>query len=174
MSLQYRELCSETARHKLKCGDGEIDKWWLKDALKHHQARKHVTTCARHEGRADPVGFYTLSTVTEDIRDLPGVSIFSLGNNYFPCLQLVYLAVDGPYQGQGIGSDMVISLTMRYADIGEAIGIPAMIVTPLNNDAERLYIRLGFQPYPRHRRLFMPLRVAVETRDAALAEAAKL
>lgn len=174
MSLDYRELCGDTARHKLKCGDAEIDKWWFKDALKHHDARKHVTTCVRRDPQSDPVGFYTLSTVTEDVRDLPGVSIFSLGHNYFPCLQLVYLAVDAPHQRQGIGTEAVIHLTLRYAEIGQAIGIPAMIVTPLNNDAERLYRSLGFQPYPRHPRLFMPLRVAVETRDAALAEAAKL
>lgn len=174
MSLEYRELCNATPRHKLTCGDGEIDKWWRNDALKHHDARKHVTTCARHDAGSDPVGFYTFSTVTEDVRDLPGVSIFSLGNNFFPCLQLVYLAVDRPYQRQGLGTEMIIHLTMRYADIGQAIGIPAMIVTPLNNDAKRLYLELGFQSYPRHPRLFMPLRVAVETRDAALAEAAKM
>lgn len=174
MPLDFRELCGATARHKFKCGDAEIDKWWLRDAWKHHEARKHITTCARQTAQSDPVGFYTLSTVTEDIRDLPGVSIFSLGHNYFPCLQLVYLAVDAPYQNVGIGSAMIIRLTMQYADIGQAVGIPAMIVTPVNESAKRLYLRFGFESYPRHPRLFMPLRSAVEARDAALAEAEKL
>lgn len=163
MTLIYRPLCGATARHRLVCGEGEIDKWFRNKAWSDHEIGKHITTCARFDPDDDVMGFYTLSTVVEDAKNLPGMPFFSLGGNHFPCLQLVYLAVDKPHQRQGHGRAIIGELILKFAQVGDAVGIPAMIVAPINDDAKRLYVDMGFEPYSRHGRMFMPLKTAVAT-----------
>lgn len=152
------------------CGDAEIDKWFRNTAQRDHDQRKHLTTCVRFDEEGDVAGFYSLSTIAENARNLPDVQHYPFeGNLHFPCLQLVYLAFRQGHQGRGHGTAVLIHLIRRFAEIGETIGIPAMIVTPLNDRVMNLYSRMGFEPYLRGTRMVMPLRTAVE--HVALAEA---
>jgi GNAT superfamily N-acetyltransferase len=164
LAINFRSLCVATARNKLVSGDAEIDKWFRNHSLNDHEKRKHVVTCARFEGEDDLLGFYALSTVAENAKHLPEVSFFPFATSlYFPCIQLVYLAVDQPFQNNKHGTAIMGHLIRCFADIGAVIGIPAMIVTPLNENAARFYKRLGFVPYPKGSRLFMPLQTAIAT-----------
>lgn len=173
MLLDYRAICKDTDRTKMMCGDGEIDKWFLKKALSEHQSRKHLTTCVRSKDTDEIVGFYSMSTVVEDAKRLPGVKFFPFWtNDSFPCVQLVYLAVNKPLQNKGKGTEILSQLIRSFASMGAVFGIPAMIVTPLNPDATRLYARLGFEPYYRGTRMFLPLRLVLETTEEAEAEMA--
>lgn len=168
MTIQFKPLCAATCRTQLVSGDSEIDKWFRNKALTDHENRKHIVTCARFDGDEKLAGFYALSAVSENAKNLPGVRFFPFETNlYFPCIQLVYLAVDKPLQGNQHGTAIMGYLIRRFADIGSAVGIPAMIVTPLNDDAARFYTRLGFEPYPKGRRMVLPLQTAIATVDEA-------
>lgn len=174
MSLDYRHICANTATHKLVSGDSEIDSWFRKRALRDHTNRKHIVTCARLNGVEDVLGFYALSSVVESAKQLPDVSFYPFETDaYFPCLQLVYLAVHGPLQRQEHGTAIMGEIITRFADVGEITGLPAMIVTPLNPDARRFYVRLGFEPYPKGPRLVLPLQTAIATVEEARAEIAE-
>ena len=123
-----------------------------------------MVTCARFDGQEDLLGFYALSSVSEDAKKLPDVKFFPFETkSYFPCIQLVYLAISQPLQRSGHGTEIVADLTRRFAIIGEIIGIPAMIVTPLNKDAARLYQRCGFEAYAGGTRMVLPLQTAIAT-----------
>lgn len=174
MSLGFRPLCGDTARHEFACGDSEIDKWFRLKALDDHNSYKHLVTCVRHDDDGEKIlGFYALSAVTESARQLSGVKGFMLGGGAdFPCLQLVYLAVRKGSQNEGYGTAIIGDVIRCFAEIGKLIGIPAMIVTPLNADARRLYERLGFEGYGRNGRLYLPLQSAIAVVEAAEAEAA--
>lgn len=54
-------------------------------------------------------------------------------------------------------------IVRRFAEIGQYTGLPALIVTPLNDDAERFYLRLGFTRYPKGKRLVLPIQTAIAT-----------
>ncbi|MCD2324999.1 hypothetical protein LQ953_13325 [Sphingomonas sp. IC-56] len=155
------------------CGDAEIDKWFRNKALKDHGTSKHIVTCATLEGSSDVIGFYALSAVVEDVRKLPeaSVSFFSYGSElYFPCIQLVYLAVIKPLQGNLYG-EVIMSYALReFAHIASSIGMPAMIVTPLNERAKKFYTKLGFEPYDRGMRMFLPLQSVLTGIDEVTAE----
>lgn len=163
MGLNFRPLCDGTARTTFICGDAEIDKWFRNKSLNDHTSYKHIVTCVREDGTEDVLGFYALSAVTENAKSLPSVSYFPFEPGLgFPCLQLVYLAVRNDRQNTGVGTTVMGDIIRSFARVGEIIGLPAMIVTPLNDDAARLYLRLGFEPYGKMKRLFMPLQVALE------------
>lgn len=128
-----------------------------------------MVTCAQETG-ADidhPVGFYALSTVVEEARLLPGVPYIPFFGNprYFPCLSMVYLAVSQDRQRQGIGSAMMIKVILDFADYGEQIVLPLLILTPLNRDVADFYEGLGFERYKGSTGMFLPLQTAITMRD---------
>ena len=166
--LNYRELTAECATHQFVSGDSDIDKWFLKKSLKDHNKRKHVVTCVREGESREILGFYALSSVVEDAKALPEVDFFPFSTSfYFPCLQLVYLAVNQPKQRQSYGTIIMAEIVRRFAEIGQYTGLPALIVTPLNEDAERFYLRLGFTRYPKLKRLVLPIQTAIATVNEA-------
>lgn len=171
MALDLRPLCAATPRHGFCCGDSEIDKWFRNTSLRDHEQRKHITTCVRFAADEPVAGFYALSTIAENARKLPDVQYYPFeGNLHFPCIQIVYLAMRQEHQEQGHGTGVLVHLIRRFAELGEMIGMPAMIVTPLNDRVRGLYTRMGFIPYPHGSRMVISLRAAIEHLAAVEAE----
>jgi hypothetical protein len=173
--IEYHSLTAETIRDGFSCGDAEIDKWFRNKSLSSHTTRKHLVTCASFADEpANVIGFYALSTVVEEVSKLPGVPFFPLNTSrFFPCLQLVYMAMRTDLQRHedSHGTAVLGEVVRTFAEIGEQIGMPAMILTPMNADASRFYKRWGFAPYDKNTKMFLPLKTALETFAAAEAEA---
>lgn len=169
--ITYKPLDNETRRDNFLCGDGDIDKWFRKKALKDHSAHKHMVTCAHLDNANDPIGFYALSSVIEEANKLPGVHFFPFGGTrHFPCVQLVYLAVQKPFQRNGelrAGSTIMGDVVRTFAQVGSLIGIPALILTPISREVAEFYRLLGFEFYDKNTRMFLPVQSAI----AAVAEA---
>jgi GNAT superfamily N-acetyltransferase len=112
-----------------------------------------------------------VASVAEEVRHLPGHSYHILsGGGHFPCLQLVYLAVDQAHQGKGIGISMAGAVTELFADIGPRIGLPHLILVPINDDVIPFYEGLGFTCYLGGARMFLPLQSALEAMATPPAE----
>ena len=166
--ISFRRHCSEISTTSFCCGDAEIDKWFRSKSLKDHDKRKHIVTCVHTAGDdAGVIGFYALSTVIEEARNLPGVFYVPFfGNpNYFPCLSMVYLAVQQDQQRQGIGSAIMVKVILDFAVYGEQIGLPLLILTPLDNKVAAFYESLGFERYKRGLGMFLPLQTAIDMRE---------
>lgn len=154
------------------CGEADIDKWFRAKSLKDHIRHKHIVTCAHlAPDSLHPVGFFALSTVIEEARNLPSVSYIPFFGppHYFPWLSMVYLAVDKAHQRQGIGSTMMVRVIRDFADLGERIGLPLLILTPLNGKLADFYEKLGFERYRRGGGMFLPLQTAIDVRDQLIA-----
>jgi GNAT superfamily N-acetyltransferase len=65
-----------------------------------------------------------------------------------PVVVLARLAVDRGYQGHGLGRSMFRDAARRVAQAADSIGIRAMVVHAISEDARRFYIALGFDPTP--------------------------
>lgn len=166
-AISFRDHSAETDIASFRCGVREIDTWFRSKSLKDHGSRKHIVTCA-YEGDdvRKPVGFYALSTVIEEARLLQGTPYVPFfGNpNYFPCLSMVYLAVTQHRQSQGIGSTIMAKLISDFAGYGEKIGLPLLILTPVNKKAAGFYEGLGFEPYNHGMGMFLSLQAAIDMR----------
>jgi ribosomal protein S18 acetylase RimI-like enzyme len=118
-------------------------------------------------GIATPVGFYSIATVAESVKHLPGKYHLFGGGDYFPAMQLVYLGVDRRHQGREIGTSMAGAVVALFADVGQRLGIPHLILVPINNDVIRFYRdRLGFSCYKGTDRMYLPLQSAVDAMRA--------
>ena len=149
-----------------RCSNGEINRWFSREALRDHTRGANHVTCATVEGAPNrPIGLYAISTVAEEVRNLPGSYHRFRGGDYFSAMQLVWLATDRQFEGRGLGTLMVGQVIRLFADIGPKIRLPHLIVIPAREDHDRLsrfYAGLGFTPYKDGEAMFLSVQDAVD------------
>ena len=104
------------------------------------------------------LGYYTLSSLSIDLRSLPKDKARRLPRHPVPCALIGRLGVSEDAQGQGIGRLLLADAVKRSLAVGEEIAIHAVVVDAKDARAKRFYEAFGFaslvgQPD----RLFLPL-----------------
>jgi len=69
------------------------------------------------------------------------------------------LAVDKIYQGQGIGKILLVDALKRSYELSKQIGSFAVIVDPLDKDAELFYLKYGFIKLPDSGKMFLTMKI---------------
>ena len=103
-------------------------------------------------------GYYTLSSGGVSFVILPDEVARRLPRYPVPTAHLGRLAVDRRFQGQGLGGILLVDALKRILGIADQIGIHAVTVDALHDQAKRFYEANGFltlRDDPRH--LFLPL-----------------
>lgn len=160
-SLAYWPIKKKTAKTDFGCGEKQIDDYYRKDAWKYHASARHRVTCCSVNDVESAAGFYALACITEEIKKLPGNSILQFGQSpYFPCLQLAFMGVHKPMQRARIGLTMLGKIVTTFAEVGDTIGLPHLIVIPVNADVKLFYSKMGFEEYDKGARMFLPLQTA--------------
>jgi len=67
------------------------------------------------------------------------------------------LAIDNRFQKQGIGKLLLIDALKRSYEISKSIGSFAVVVDPIDNDAEQFYHKYGFIKLPDSGKMFLPM-----------------
>ena len=104
-------------------------------------------------------GYYTLANnsislnlIPPDIqRKLPKYSAI-------PTTLLGRLAIDSRFKGMGIGKLLLIDALKRSFMLSESIGSFAVIVDPLDEEANEFYKKFGFIKLPDSGKLFLPMQ----------------
>lgn len=65
-----------------------------------------------------------------------------------PVLLLGRLAIDRAWQGRGLGSDLLSDAVLRAIGAAESIGVRAILVHAISDEAKSFYERHGFRPSP--------------------------
>lgn len=161
-AIQFQPLVQAACKTRFTCGAKDIDRYFAREAWKQHSRGAHRVTCCHVEQSQAPAGFYTLACVTEEIRKIKGSYHPFGGSDRFPCLQLVWIGVHSKLQGQKIGKLMLGRAIATFAQVGQQIGLPHLVVIPISNDVKPFYTDLGFREYDNGQRMFLPLQSAVE------------
>lgn len=106
------------------------------------------------------IGCYTLSSGSVSYQNLPQESARKLPRHPVPVVLLARLAVDRSAQGQGLGSLLLLDALRRSLHLADRLGIHAVEVHALDEDARSFYERYGFVPlldHPFH--LYLPIAV---------------
>ncbi len=152
-------------RTAFSCGVEQVDNFFKKTANKLAKAdnlRLWVMTTA--EG--DLVGFYGVNAHSIAYQDLPAKYARTRpGHGSIPAAYISMIGVDGRFQGQGFGGDLLVDALTRLAQASEAVGIAVVMLDVLDcGDPEAvsrrlaLYRSYGFEALPsRPLRLFMPM-----------------
>lgn len=139
------------------CGHTVLDECLKQRGLKNQAlgATRTFVICKR--GTKQVAGFYSLATGSVNHTDTTG----SLRRNMpdpIPVIILARLAVDVSFRGKGLGADLLHDAVIRCYRVAENIGVRAIMVHALNDDAKQFYIHHGFKPSgTQERTLFLKL-----------------
>lgn len=105
------------------------------------------------------IGYYTLSTLSIELGNLPGSLARKLPKHPIPAALIGRLAVSQNAQGYGIGKMILIDAIKRTLAVSNNIAIYAMVVDAINEKAQQFYEQFGFtQLSSESQRLFLPLK----------------
>lgn len=156
-----------STRHKRADFTSGID---LLDRYFTHQAdqdvKRKLSACFVYasEDHETVIGYYTLSGSSIPQDSIPKAFARRLPPSYtsIPMILLGRIALDKKYQGQGVGSLLLIDALRRCYDTSDSLGAYAMIVDPLGENAVDFYRKFGFMELPDSKKMFLPMQTIRE------------
>ncbi|MCG2803857.1 MAG: GNAT family N-acetyltransferase [Propionicimonas sp.] len=128
-----------------QCGEPSLDEYLRRHALNNHfggGARCFVTMFT-----GSIAGYYTLSTASIQ----PAAATGRVRRNMpspVPVVLLGRLAVDRSHQGRGVGTSLLQDALLRTIAAADQIGVRAMVVHALHEEARAFYLANGFRDSP--------------------------
>lgn len=160
MSQISEPLNSNHKKSGFSCGKEMLDTYIHKQA--NQDVKRKLSACfvVCETGTNVIKGYYTLSNssipselISSDIRKKLPKSYESI-----PTTLLGRLAIDDKFQGQGIGKLILIDALKRSYEISKTLGSFAVIVDPIDQDAEKFYSKYGFIKLPDSGKMFLPMK----------------
>ena len=132
-------------RASFRCGDEALDRYFQTQATQ--DIRRRVANCfvAVEVASGTVAAFYTLSAASILLTDLPPEETKRLPR--YPALPAVLigrLAVDGGFQGRGLGESLLMNAAHRAMQADAAAYL--LLVDAKNPQALAFYQRYGFRP----------------------------
>lgn len=160
MKYLAEPLSSAHKKDKFKCGIELLDNY-LKRQAKQDVKKKH-SVCFVYTNESDEItGYYTLSgnSISNDL--IPDDFRKKLPKSYksIPVILLGRLAVDAKLQGKGIGKLLLIDALKKSYDASNTIGAFAVVVDPIDKQAELFYEKFGFIKLPDSGKMFLPMKI---------------
>ena len=155
-------------RRAFSCGVAALDDWFHLRAgqdEKRNVARIFVAI----DDRLGVVGFYSLSTFTLTIVDLPTEHAKRLPRyDLIPAALIGRLARDRRVRGQGVGDLLLADAIGRILSAASTLAVFAIVVEAKDERAVTFTRHFGFTPFPsRPFRLFLPVADAIEAMSRA-------
>jgi GNAT superfamily N-acetyltransferase len=127
-------------RSTFQSGEPSLDSWIrhvVGQATRRDGARMYVASVGQRV-----VGFYSLCAFQVDRTSAPDRA--RAGLHEIPAVLLARLAVDGTYQGRGLGAYLLLDALRISALVAERIGVRLMVVHALHEEAAGFYVHYGF------------------------------
>jgi predicted N-acetyltransferase YhbS len=119
---------------------------WLKKRARANQAAGASRTFIVCDGER-VVGFYALASGAISSNEATGRIRRNMPDP-IPVVVLGRLAIAQSYQGRKLGGALVRDAAKRVIAAGDEIGIRAVVVHAISEDARNFYLALGFLPSP--------------------------
>jgi len=158
--LVIEPLNNHHDRAGFHCGETSLDDYIQKQARQDVKRRISRVFVAADEGHPSTiVGYYTLSTLSIELNELPEDLARKLPCNPIPAALLGRLAVSRTARGHGVGRVLLADALKRTLAVSNEIAIYAMVVDVIDEGVHRFYEQYGFAPLSTtSRRLFLPLK----------------
>ena len=159
MSYLTVPLDSRHDRENFSCGKDLLDNYFWRQAKQDVKRKLSACFVLIDKESKKLSGYYTLSSnsISHDL--IPDSFKKKLPKSYLsiPTILLGRLAVDKDFQGKCIGKILLIDSLKRCFDTSDSIGAFAVIVDPLDKEAERFYDKYGFIKLPDSGKMFIPM-----------------
>ena len=138
-----------------ECGEPTLDYWLKHRALRNEGrgASRTYVVCDEHS----VVAYYCLSAGSVFCGLAPGRIRRNMPDP-IPVMVLGRLAVDLAWQRRSLGKALLRDAVLRTVQVSEVVGVKALLVHALSDQAARFYEANGFYPSPMNQStLFLPL-----------------
>lgn len=131
--------------HEFDCGRNTLNEWLIKRAIKNQDsgASRTFVICSQKK----VIGYYTLASGSVERLNTPKVISRNMPES-IPVTVLGRLAIDKQFQKQRLGSALLKDAIQRTALIAKDIGIRALLVHALDDQAKAFYLQYGFIESP--------------------------
>lgn len=161
MAFRVESLGPHHDRTQFSCGDVDLDDWFRRRAGQ-DQRRNVARVFVLVDDDLGVIGFYSLSSFTLELDDLPDHIAQRLPRyDAIPAALIGRLARDERLRGQGIGELLLADAVRRILGAGQSVAVFAIVVDAKDEAAAGFYEAFGFQRFPsRPLRLFLPTSTA--------------
>jgi len=129
-------------RAQFNCGNETLNEWLIRRALKNQGSGASRTFVICNEDRV--IGYYALASGSIE-RPIAPKTIARNMPDPIPVTVLGRLAVDLQFQGQRLGAALLKDSILRTVLVSRNIGVRAMLVHAISEDAKRFYVSYGFK-----------------------------
>jgi ribosomal protein S18 acetylase RimI-like enzyme len=146
-------------REGFDCGEPSLDDFLARYARQNQDQGISRTYVATRPGANKVEGYFTLSTGSVAIRDLPEGERRRLPKYPVPVVHLGRLAVDRSAAGRGLGERLLVEALRTSLRAAETVGAFAVEVVAKNDAARAFYAKFGFASLEDDRlHLYLPLK----------------
>ncbi|MGD9004711.1 MAG: GNAT family N-acetyltransferase, partial [Desulfobacterales bacterium] len=115
-------------RTGFECGVDALDRYLKRQAKQDSKRRiARVFVATKPDNPSSVIGYYTLSTLSIELNQLPEKLARKLPRHQVPTALIGRLAVSKAAQGQGIGKMLLADAIKRTLAVGDQIAIYAMV-----------------------------------------------
>ena len=159
MNELTEHLNSKHRKKEFSCGKDMLDNYLQKQA--NQDIKRKLSACfVLNDQEMDLIkGYYTLAQNSLSQSLIPTQFQKKIPNSYksIPTTLLGRLAIDNRFQGKGVGKLLLIDALRRSYEISKSIGSFAVVVDPIDEDAEQFYAKYGFIKLPDSGKMFLPM-----------------
>lgn len=128
------------------CGEGALNRW-LRHSAGQSQRRDAARTFVVVSGQRRVIGYYTtLVGAIHHEQASPAVRRGMSKHFPIPVVLVARLAVDVEFHRRGIGALLLRDALARVLAAAEQVGIRAVVVHAISDQAAAFYVRFGFRP----------------------------
>lgn len=128
------------------CGIESLNTFLKKRAF-HNEMRGASRTYIITDGSYNVIGYYTLAVGSVEHKDAKRKVKQNMPDP-IPVTVLGRLAVDTSWSGKGIGKGMLREALLKTLEVSEVVGVRAMLLHAISEEAKQFYIQFGFEPCP--------------------------
>ncbi|WP_029002589.1 GNAT family N-acetyltransferase [Azorhizobium doebereinerae] len=154
-------LATAHRRSGFTCGNARIDLYFRETVSQ--DVKRHYATCfvARELASDRVAGFYTLSSSTAPLTEVPEPLARKLPRYpSVPAVLIGWLGRHSDYAGQGLGAALLFDAIRTVATA--PIGAHAIFADAIDDEAAAFYAAFGFTPLLRRpRTLYLPVATAL-------------
>lgn len=147
-------------RQAFSCGISLLDEYLKKQASQDKRKNIAVTYVLNNKLNHEIIGYYTLSSTSIQIANLP-ITITKKLPHYplIPATLIGRLAIDLNYQSQGYGEILLIDALQRIYQTSLHVASFAVVVDAINKPAKDFYLKYGFKEImPHSSKLYLPVK----------------
>lgn len=147
------------------CGKPQLNAYLKKYAWQNQKKRYSITFVATAENSKEIVGYYCASASNIEFANIPDGLNQKLPKYPAPVMLIGQLAVDQKMQGKGLGKVLLMHALSRAVRISSKIGIFAVRVDAIDEEARNFYLKYGFFPLKDAEfSLILPIKTIIASR----------